>query len=57
MTRGKINTVWRKTAALAIDPTGLTETLTVPAGRNVYVKFSEGLQVKKHVDGFIIIFK
>jgi hypothetical protein len=41
----------------AIDPTGLTETLTVPAGRNVYVKLSEGLQVKKHKDGFSIIFK
>ena len=45
------------TTLIAIDPTGLTETLTVPAGCNVYVKLSEGLQVKKHVDGFIIIFK
>ena len=61
-TQAQLNDILNKFPAstysmLAIDPTGLTETLTVPAGRNVYVKLSEGLQVKKHVDGFIIIFQ
>ncbi len=42
---------------LAIDPTGLTENMTVPAGREVYVKSGEGYVVKKLQNGFIIIVK
>ena len=46
------------TVMLAIDPTGLTENLTIPAGReDVFVKSGEGYEVQKLQHGFMIIVK
>jgi len=42
---------------LAIDPTGLTEDLTVAARWNVFVKSGEGYAVKKRHDGLMVIVK
>ena len=40
---------------LAIDPTGLTETLTIPGNREVEVKFGEGYKVRKRLNGFEVV--
>ena len=40
-----------------IDPTGLTETLNVPNGRNVYVKAGVGYDVRKLKSGLMIVIK
>ena len=40
-----------------IDPTGLTETLNVPNGRNVFVKAGVGYDVRKLKSGLMIVIK
>ena len=42
---------------LTIDPTGLTETLVVPNGRNVFVKAGVGYDVRKLKSGLVIVIK
>ena len=44
-------------AMITIDPTGLTEKLTVPEGRRVFVQLSEGDDIRQKLNGFIVIVK
>jgi len=52
-----ILTAFPASTQLAIDPTGLTENLSVPAGRDVFVKSGDGYVVKKLQNGFMIVVK
>ena len=40
---------------LAIDPSGLTETLSVPGSREIHVKIGDGYKIKKCTNGFEIL--
>lgn len=40
---------------LAIDPSGLTETLSVPGSREIHVKIGDGYKIKKRTNGFEIL--
>ena len=42
---------------MAIDPTGLTENLTVPAGRKIFVQAGGTYEIKKLKNGFVLIMK
>lgn len=42
---------------LSIDPTDITESLTVPAARKIHVMLSEADAVRLRVKGFMLIFK
>ena len=43
------------TTSIALDPSGLKETLTIPAGREIAVKSGEGYEIKKLTSGFKIV--
>ena len=46
------------TTPISIDPTGLTEKITIPETySNVHVKIVSGVTIRRTVDGFIITFK
>ena len=42
---------------LIVDPTGATENLTVPEGRQVFVVLNEGDTIRSRLNGFSIRFK
>ena len=42
---------------LIVDPTGATENLTVPAGRQVFVVLKAGDKIRNRLNGFVISFK
>ena len=44
-------------ASLAIDPSGITESLVIPASRKVFVQLSEADAVRLRVKGFMILVK
>ena len=44
-------------ASLAIDPSGITESLVIPASRKVFVQLSEADAVRLKIKGFTIIVK
>ena len=40
---------------LAIDPAGLTGTLSVPSDREIHVKIGDGYKIKQHTNGFEVL--
>ncbi len=44
-------------ATISVDPTGLTEKLTIPRYENVFVKSAPGVEIRRYPKGFIVIVK
>lgn len=44
-------------ATISVDPTGLTENLTISRYENVFVKSAPGVEIRRYPKGFIVIVK